>query len=240
MLKSLFLASFAALALFAPALAQNSTPIEAVETPKVDNVFTEAVDDHVIGSDVAGQTMIVYASVTCSHCGDWFSNEWPQVKADLVESGIMRFVMRELPTPPAMLSMTGFAMAECAPEDKYFDVIEYQMENQKQIFEQTKAGKGQEAYAKVGKVAGLEDDAAIETCLREQANIDHITISATRANAAKVQGVPAFFINGAPYKGAQDADSLIKMISDMDKAGVTELPKTLPRPTKDAHKGHNH
>ena len=41
---------------------------------QVDYVFTEAPEDHVLGDEQAPITMIVYASVTCSHCSDWFTN----------------------------------------------------------------------------------------------------------------------------------------------------------------------
>jgi len=112
---------------------------EAPEQLSLDDVpfaLSEAPDDHVIGSDTAPITMIGYFSVTCPHCSDWFTNEWPSVKKELVEAGKMRFILRELPTAPAQLSMIGFMMAECAPAEDYYKVIEYQMENQKQIFKQ--------------------------------------------------------------------------------------------------------
>jgi protein-disulfide isomerase len=212
--------------------------------PAPDYLFTESPDDHVIGSEDAAQTLIVYASVTCSHCGTWFSEHWPKVKSELVETGKLRFVLRELPTPPAELSITGFGIAECAPDEDYFDVIQYQMENQAELFEQAKAGNGQAAYAKVAALAGLETDADIEACLGNPATVDHVYLSSNRANAAGVKGVPAFFINGQAYDGAQDADSLIGLLTEMDEMGVTELPETLPKPAKDAdkedHSGHNH
>ena len=209
---------------------QSSSPDEAearsAQAPEIDYVLTEGPDDHVIGSEEAAQTMIVYASVTCSHCAEWFSNEWPAVKTGLIESGKIRFVFRPLPTAPAILSMTGFAIAECAPEYDYFPVIEHQMENQQLLIEQAQAGKGQEAYTKVGKLAGLKDEEAVQACLRDQSNIEAVQLSAARANAAGVTGVPAFFINGEYYKGPQEAKALVDLISEMDAAGVTKLPES--------------
>lgn len=207
------------------------------DVPEIDFVFTEAPDDHAIGSEEAVQTMIVYASVTCSHCADWFSKEWPTVKTELIEKGKIRFVFRPLPTAPAILSMTGFAIAECAPEYDYFPVIEHQMENQQLLIEQAQAGKGQEAYTKVGKLAGLEDEEAVQACLREQSNIEAIQLSAARANAGGVMGVPAFFINGELYKGEQDAKTLIDLIAKMDEAGVTKLPELTKKDDKEGSEG---
>lgn len=197
----------------------------------VDNVpfaLTEAPDDHVLGDDKAPITMIVYASVTCSHCSDWFTNQWPAVKTDLIDSGKIRFVFRELPTPPQQMSMVGFMMAECAPSKDYFDVVQYQMENQLMMFKQAEIGKVREEYDKVGKLAGLEDEAAIQACFQDLERLSHIHINGERATAAKVQGVPAFFINGDTYKGGQSADELIEVISKMSEKGLSKLPTTFP------------
>jgi len=87
---------------------------------------------------------------------------------------LARFVLRELPTPPAVLSMTGFLIAACAPDEDYFDVIQYQMENQKDIFDAAQAGKGQEAYAKVGALAGLNTDEEINACLSDPTKMDQL------------------------------------------------------------------
>lgn len=197
----------------------------------VDNVpfaLTEAPDDHVLGDDKAPITMIVYASVTCSHCSEWFTNEWPAVKKDLVDSGKIRFVFRELPTAPAQMSMVGFMMAECAPSEDYFDVVQYQMENQLMMFKQAELGKVREEYDKVGKIAGLEDEAAIQACFQDLERLSHIHTNGDRATAAKVQGVPAFYINGDSYKGGQSADELTTLITKMSEKGLSKLPTTLP------------
>ena len=194
----------------------------------VEYTLTEAPDDHVLGDDKAPITMIVYASVTCSHCADWFTNQWPAVKKDLVDDGKIRFVLRPLPTPPAQMSMVGFMMAECAPKEDYFDVVQYQMENQLMMFKQAEIGKVREEYDKVARLAGLEDKAAIQACFQDLEKLKHIHTNGDRATAAKVQGVPAFFINGDNYKGDQSADALTKLILEMSENGQSKLPTTLP------------
>ena len=214
--------------------AENNTQTKTViDNPEltvdtVEYTLTEAPDDHVLGDDKAPITMIVYASVTCSHCADWFTNQWPAVKKDLVDDGKIRFVLRPLPTPPAQMSMVGFMMAECAPKEDYFDVVQYQMENQLMMFKQAEIGKVREEYDKVARLAGLEDEAAIQACFQDLEKLKHIHTSGDRATAAKVQGVPAFFINGDNYKGDQSADALTKLILEMSEKGQSKLPTTLP------------
>lgn len=227
-----------------------STPIPTeddpeVSTPAIDFVFTEAPDDHVLGTETAPLTMITYASVTCGHCGSWFSDEWPDVKKALVDSGKMRFVMRPIPTPPAQLSMTGFIIAECAPSDKYFDVIQYQMENQKSILNDAQAGKGREAYGRVAAIAGLDNEEDINACLSNPDNQHPLIKAGERSHAAKISGVPSFFISGEAYKGKQDAESLIELIKGMIERGTTQLPEVVSGNNHSGHDrtkgdGHNH
>lgn len=235
---SSLIALFAGLAvLAAPVVISAQQPAE-LPARVTDFAFTEAPDDHVMGSEDAALTLIVWASVTCPHCGDWFSKEWPIVKSELVETGKLRFVFREFPTAPPELSMTGFRLANCASTEDYMSIIEYQMENQEMIFKAAQEGRGQAVYAEIAKMAGMETNEAISTCLRNPDMTAHIIDNANRASLAKVKGVPAFLINGQTYNGAQDAESLIKLINDMDERGISTLPDNI-KPA-DAHAGHDH
>lgn len=233
--------SFILTGLLSPALAQSA---DAPEIPArvTDFVLAEGPDDHVLGSDDAVQTLIVYASVTCPHCSTWFTDEWPKVQTELVDTGLLRFVFREFPTAPAALAMTGFLMAECAPSEDYMSVIEYQMVEQAQIFKDAQEGRGREAYNKIAKLAGMESDESINACLGNPDMLAHIQDNSLRADLGKVRGVPAFFINGESYGGAQDAKSLIDLITDMDEKGITALPADMVAPEQNHadHSGHNH
>lgn len=235
-LRSTLTALTAALSLLgAPlfAAAQDTAELPARVT---DFVFTEAPDDHVAGSEDAALTLIVWASVTCPHCSDWFSNEWPIVKSELVETGKLRFVFREFPTAPGNLSMAGFQLAECAPTEDYFSIIEYQMEQQKSIFKAAEEGRGAEAYGEIAKLAGMETDEAMTSCLRNPDIAAHIVDNASRAKLAEIKGVPGFLINGQPYKGDTDAKTLVDLITEMDKKGLSILPKqSKKRHAKDGH-----
>ena len=195
-----------------------------------ETIFVQSPDDHVLGSETAVQSMIVYASVTCPHCGGWFSEEWPKVKTELIDAGIMRFVFREFPTAPSEMSVTGFMLASCAPTDQYFDIIEYQMENQQQIFKDAREGRAKEAYDKIAAKAGMTEPEAVAACLGNPDILRHIQDNVQRARLGGVEGVPAFFINGQLYQGPSDADNLIDLVKTLDKNRVTTLPTELTAP----------
>jgi len=143
--------------------------------------LTEAPDDHVVGSEDAALTLIIWASVTCPHCASWFTTDWPLVKSELVETNKLRVVFREFPTQPGNLAMAGFRLAECAPTEDYMSLIEYQMENQSAIFDAAREGRGEDAYREIARLAGMETNEAMTTCLRNPDITAHIVDNMSRA-----------------------------------------------------------
>ena len=228
----------AAFALFCLPMVATAQPANDLPARVTDFALTEAPDDHVMGSEDAALTLIVWASVTCPHCSSWFSEDWPIVKTELVETGKLRVVFREFPTAPGNLSMAGFRLAECAPTEDYFAIIEYQMEQQSEIFKAAQEGRGAEAYGEIAKLGGMTTNEAMTSCLRNPDITAHIVDNASRANLAEIKGVPAFLINGQPYKGASDAKSLVALINDMEDKGISTLPNDIE--PINAHAGHGH
>jgi len=240
LLRSLFLSCAATFAFVATPLAFAQSEDATLRAPEATYVMTEAPDDHVVGSEDAAILMHVYASVTCPHCGDWFSKDYPRVKAELIDTGKVRFIFRALPTEPAQLAMAGFLLAECAPSEDYMDVITYQMENQEAIFAAAKLGQAKTAYDKIAKLAGMETDEAVAACFANPDMLEHIALNQSRATAAKVSGVPAVYVNGQPYPGEATAESLIKVLTQMDADGLTALPDDLPVAAPHDHSGEDH
>lgn len=202
--------------------AESHTPLIL---PSVDFATTEAPEDHVMGNATAPVTVISYASVTCPHCGDWFTNEWPQFKSQLIETGKVRFVFREFATQPVQLAMAGFLIANCADETRFFEAIEYQMENQKSIFESAQAGKARETYLAMAQQFGLKDEAAMQACLSNQDEIKRIETSMARAQAGNIKGAPAFIINETLYNGNSSFENLKAAIDLDSKTGMSKMDK---------------
>ncbi len=185
--------------------AQDATPVDP-QAP--DYVFVAAPDDHATGSGDAPNTLIVYASNMCPHCRDWFVDEWPSVKSELVETEQLRVIFRPLPSAPAQLSMIGFMIAECGGTENYFTNIEHQFERQSAIHEMAQNGGLREEYAAMGAKAGLADEEALNTCLGDEDNLAKIHAAGKRANAAGIRGIPGFILNGTLMAGDQTAASI--------------------------------
>lgn len=189
--------------------------------PDIDHVFTEAPDDHVIGSATAPITMIVYASVTCPHCGQWFTSEWPTFKKEQIDTGNVRFIMREYPTPPAQLAMAGFYIINCAPEDEYFTHLVTQMQSQQTVFQAIEDRKVRQVYDSFALKARLSSPQAMSACFDDETIQSRIERSLIRAQATDIKGVPAFVINGKLAEGDLSAAGLAAMIEQTLSGGVS-------------------
>ncbi|NNE22217.1 MAG: thioredoxin domain-containing protein, partial [Rhizobiales bacterium] len=75
-----------------------------------------------LGRADAPVTMIEYASATCPHCANFHTDTFPAIKTDYIDTGKVRFAMREFPFD--QLSLAAFMLARCAPEERYFGMID--------------------------------------------------------------------------------------------------------------------
>ena len=208
-LLSLFAASSMLSPLISSAAFAQDGPPHLLAAPIEDDGFslTEAPNDHIIGVDDAPNTLIIYASVTCSHCSKWFTEEWDLLKSELIDTGELRVVFREFITAPAQIAASGFTIANCTKADNYIDVIQHQMINQAVIFDDLKASKGLKAYASTLEVAGLTEE-DVTACFEDKAHNERLQTSMKRAQNSGLKGVPAFILNGALYKGSVTAKEL--------------------------------
>ena len=145
--------------------------------PNLDYIYDFGPEEFLIGSATAPNEMIIYASVTCPHCASWFQSNWTELKTNYVDTGQLRIAFREIVTPPEDVALFGFVTASCAPDDKYFDHIYYQMENQKTIMEQIFGGQVEIAADTLLNLADLTTEDAINACLSDPSHIDRINLS---------------------------------------------------------------
>lgn len=201
-----------------------------VEAPPaaIDHVYTESPNDHVMGANTAPITVIAYASVMCPHCAQWFTTEWPVFKERHIDTGQVRFVFREFPTSPVNYARTGFVIANCAPTERYFEQIVYQMQNQSYIFSAIQAGQARPMYQSLAYQAGLETPQQMQACFADPDSYQRMDKAILRAQNAGIQSVPGFIIDGQVFKGDSSAAGLAQAINARFSQGVTRLPTRRP------------
>ena len=82
-----------------------------------------------LGKPDAKVTIIEYASLTCGHCATFHRDTWPALKSKYIDTGKVRFVLREFPLDP--LAAGAFMLARCAGQDKYFPLVETLFQQQR-------------------------------------------------------------------------------------------------------------
>jgi len=177
-----------------------------------------AEGDMSLGNAKAKVTVIEYASVTCSHCAHWQAEVFPAFKAKYVDTGKVRYVLRELPTRPFNLATAGFLAARCAGPDRYFGVIDALMRTQA-------IANKQGPLHWLMQASGLTEP-QLSACANDQAQIDAFNARA-QANAAEFQvdGTPTFVVNGRKLDGVPTLAELDAAIQPLLNAKAEKAKK---------------
>jgi protein-disulfide isomerase len=164
------------------------------------------------GSASAPVTIVEYASMTCTHCAAFHEETWPKLKAKYVDTGKVKFILREFPLDP--LATAGFMLARCAGADKRNAIVDLLYTQQKNW---AFVDKPIDALAALVKQAGISQ-ADFETCLKNQGLYDQV--NQTREGAAqkfKVNATPTFFVNGREMTGELPIEDFDKVLEPLLK-----------------------
>lgn len=168
-----------------------------------------------MGSDSAPVTIIEYASMTCPHCANFAINTFPQIKEKYIDTGKVRYILREFPFDP--VAAGAFMLARCAGQDnkdKFFAVVDLLFRTQRTWAVEKPLGP---LLATVKQVGFTED--SFKQCLSNQKVLDGIEWVRNRASDKfKVDSTPTFFINGQVQKGAVSFEEMEKLIAPFLKA----------------------
>ncbi|QTC90038.1 DsbA family protein [Brevundimonas goettingensis] len=165
-------------------------------------------------------TVIEYASPTCPHCALWQKNTWPGFKARYVDTNKVRYIFRELPTPPQDVATAGILLARCAGPDKYFDVMHELLASQDEW--RSGALSPNASLVKTAQAFGFSQE-QYTACITNPDNIAALEKRIQAATADGVQGTPTFKVNGKDVitPGSDEGTHLV----DLAKAIDAELAK---------------
>ena len=148
----------------------------------------------ILGSPLAPTTVIEYLSVTCSHCAAFARDTWPAVDRRYVQTGAVRFIVREMPTAPVAVAAAGFLLARCTGPQRYWSVVQALLAHQGEVLGATSLSSAIEREA---ALAGLDPELA-KSCLSDADAIDAINARRQSGLDAGIDSTPYFLINGRP------------------------------------------
>lgn len=186
------------------AAAQGDVPVAELMKPT-------DLTDLSIGNKDAAITIVEYASMTCSHCAHFHNTVYPELKKKYIDTGKVRFIMREFPLNN--LAAAASMLARCSGDATTFPLISVLFKKQRTWA----GGSGNpiEPMFEIAKQAGFTRE-RFDSCLKDQALLQKIL--KTRERAAQVFGVkstPTFFINGKILKGGQGIEVFDKVLEPM-------------------------
>lgn len=169
-------------------------PQRAVALPPVSAMMAERS----LGSDQAKVTIIEYSSLTCPHCAEFHKDTLPQIKAQYIDAGLVRYVQRDFPLDGRALAAA--MIARCAPPERYFGLIDVLFRDQ------TSWTRSADPIADLkvrAQLAGMSA-ADVDACLSNQDLLKAIQERALEAqNTQDIKSTPIFFIGKEKVSGAQ-------------------------------------
>ncbi|SIQ06956.1 MULTISPECIES: DsbA family protein [unclassified Bosea (in: a-proteobacteria)] len=162
-----------------------------------------------LGPADAKVTVIEYASLTCSHCAHFHETTWPELKKKYIDTGKIRFTLREFPLDP--LATAGFMLARCNGNDKYVPMTDLLFSQQKNW---AFVDKPVDALSSLVKQAGYTQE-SFEACLKRQDIYDAINKVKDGAAKAGVDSTPTFFVNGQKVPGAISIAEFDKLLEPL-------------------------
>ncbi|ACA21175.1 DSBA oxidoreductase [Methylobacterium sp. 4-46] len=182
-----------------PALAQAASPDALMQPGPLGDVW--------LGPAEAKCTIIEYASMTCSHCAAFHKTTWPALKERWIDTGKVRFTLREFPLDP--LATAAFMLARADDSARYYPITDL-------LFDQQPTWafvpKPLDALEQMMRQAGFSRE-KFEATLKDQKLYDAINTVKERGMAVfKVTATPTFFINGQKFQGEVSIEGLEKVI----------------------------
>lgn len=159
---------------------------------------TGSPDDIVLGQANAPVTMIEYASSTCPHCAEFHALNWEQLKTTYIDTGRVKYIFREFPTPPPAVAVAGFQLARCggATPEQYMARLGEIFRQQRQMFATGTMEGVRQKFIEIGASAGLSQDQVMQ-CVNDETGADRIRrITEVADRQYHVTGTPTIIING--------------------------------------------
>jgi protein-disulfide isomerase len=167
--------------------------------PRVAWAEDPAMTERSLGSPDAKVTVQEFFSLTCSHCAAFSRSTFPQVKAELIDTGKVRFVYNDFPLD--QIALSAAAVARTLPAARYEPFVQALFANQ----DRWAFGRDIDPKAELWKTAALAGmsratfDAAYDNAALKQWIVAQQNIAQTKY---KIDSTPSFVINGRKTAGA--------------------------------------
>ena len=163
------------------------------------------------GSPDAKIQLIIYESLTCSHCADFHKNVYPDLKENFIDKGYVKIEFRNFPLDLAALNASK--IAHCKNDGKP-DILHFLFENQEQW---AKGSKIEDINSNLKKILDTKKYGInIDKCINNKKVEDHILED--RINAVKkfkLNSTPTLIINNKKFDKPLNYKNLKKTLEKL-------------------------
>ena len=163
------------------------------------------------GSNNAKIQLIVYESLTCSHCADFHKNVYPDLKENFIDKGLVKIEFRNFPLD--MASLNASKIAHCKNDGKS-DILHFLFKNQEKW---AKGNKIEDVNANLKKILDSEGyEIDIDKCFDNKKVEDHILEDRIEAvKKFKLNATPTLIINNKKFDKSLNYKNLKKTLEKL-------------------------
>ena len=157
-----------------------------------------ALPDMALGKADAPVTIVEYASMTCPHCAHFHETTLPALKTKYIDTGKVRFILREFPFDPR--AAAGFMLARCVRRTTISRWSTCCSSSRRHWAARRERPRRAAADRPSSPVLHRS---SFEACLTNQKLLDDVRAVRKRgAKEFRSNSTPTFFINGKQLPGA--------------------------------------
>ncbi len=163
------------------------------------------------GNPDAKIKLIVYESLTCSHCADFHKKVYPDLKKEFIDKGIVKIEFRNFPLD--MAALNGSKIAHCKNDGKA-NILHFLFNNQNMW---VKGETVDELNLNLEKIINKENFGInVKNCLNNKKVEDHILEDRIDAvKKFKVNSTPTIIINDKKFEKPLNFKNLKKSIEKL-------------------------
>jgi len=155
--------------------------------------------------------LVVFESLTCSHCANFHKNVYPNLKADFIDKGLIYIEFRNFPLDLAAFNASK--IAHCKNDGKS-EILHFLYSKQN---EWVKGSSIEEANNNLKKVLEKQQlNLDFEKCIADKSIEDHILEDRIEGvKKYKVNATPTLIINEEKFENPSDYKKLKKYIEKL-------------------------
>ena len=163
------------------------------------------------GSVDAKVKLVVFESLTCSHCADFHKNVYPSLKTDFIDNGLISIEFRNFPLDIAAFNASK--IAHCRNDGKS-EILHHLYNNQSSWVKGSTIEDLNKNLKKVVQESGLKLD--FDKCIADSKIEDFILEDRIDgAKNYKIEATPTLIINGEKFENAKNYKKLKKYIEKL-------------------------